>query len=66
VPVDAKVSVVTRSKTVNQAARQAEALRQNGSIGIWKVPTLAEGLRAKAMIARANASDRIFVVVEKP
>jgi hypothetical protein len=66
VPVDAKVAIVTRQKTVSQAARQAEALRQSGSIGVWKVPSLVEARRARAVIERANARDRLLVVVERP
>ena len=65
-PIDAKVAIVTRQKTVNQAMRQAEALRQNGAKGIWKVPDLREARRAKEVLRRAGAQDTIIVVVEKP
>jgi hypothetical protein len=64
-PVDAKLSIVTRQKTVDQATRQAEALRQNGLRGVWKVPSLAEARRAQRMLQRADATDTIFVIVER-
>jgi hypothetical protein len=65
VPIDSKTAIVTRAKTVDQARRQAEALRQNGSIGVWKVPSEYDARRARQMIDRANARDTIFIVVEK-
>jgi len=64
-PVDAKLSIFTAAKTENEAARQAAALRQSGSRGIWKVPSFKEALRAQMMITRARAEDVISVVVEK-
>jgi hypothetical protein len=63
--VDSKLSVVTRPKTVSQAVRQAQSLRQNGARGIWKVPNVAEAARARAMIQQAQAGDVLSVVVQK-
>jgi hypothetical protein len=65
IPIDSKLSVVTRPKTVDQARRQAEVLRQQKTIGIWKVPSYSEALRARRIIGEAGASDTIRVVVEK-
>jgi len=64
-PIDAKLSVVTRPKTVSQAIRQAHALRETGAKAIWKVPNIAEALRARKVIADAGAGDVIVVVVEQ-
>jgi len=64
-PIDAKLSIVTRPKTVDQAARQAAAYRQRGTIGVWKVTSLGEAVRARRMIEQADATDVIRVVVER-
>lgn len=64
-PVDAKLAVVTRPKTVGQAMRQADSLRQTSSKGIWKAPNMSEALRARRVIREANATDVLFVVVER-
>ena len=64
IPIDAKVSIVTRQKTVNQAMRQAEALRQHDTIGVWKVQDFGEAMRARRMIQRAKAEDVLRVVVQ--
>ena len=65
-PVDAKLSVVTRPKSVNQAMRQAESLAQNDAYGVWKVTSLKEAQRARKVLQKANAEQRIFIVVENP
>jgi len=64
IPIDSKLSVVTRPKTADQARRQAGSLRQAGTIGIWKVTSVTEAGRARAMITEAGASDVIRIIVE--
>lgn len=65
-PVDSKLSVVTRPKSVNQARRQAESLTQNDAYGVWKVTSLREARRARMVLEKAEAQDRIYIVVENP
>jgi len=47
--VDRKISVVTTSKSKDQALRQSEVLSQNGLTARWEVPTQAQANRAQKM-----------------
>ncbi|WP_193557084.1 hypothetical protein, partial [Pseudomonas viridiflava] len=47
--VDRKISVVTTSKSKDQALRQSDVLSQNGLTARWEVPTQAQANRAQKM-----------------
>ena len=65
VMVDRKVSIVTTQKSMDQALRQSDVLRQNGLMGRWEVPNAAQQTRAINMLNKLNVNN-ITVVVEKP
>jgi RHS repeat-associated protein len=64
-PVDTKIAVVTRPKSVDQARRQAESLRQTGSKAVWPVPNISEAVRARSVLRQAEADDVIRILIEK-
>ncbi|WP_227791509.1 beta strand repeat-containing protein [Burkholderia sp. BE17] len=63
VMVDRKVSVVTTSKSMDQAQRQSDALTQNGLTARWEVPTAQQATRAQNMLNKLGISNITVKVV---
>lgn len=64
--VDRKISVVTTSKSKNQALRQSEVLSQNGLTARWEVPTQAQATRAQKMFDELGIKNISIKVIREP
>ena len=64
--VDRKISVVTTSKSKDQALRQSEALSQNGLTGRWEVPSAAQASRAQKMFDELKIKNISVRIVHEP
>jgi filamentous hemagglutinin len=64
--VDRKISVVTTSKSKDQALRQSEALSQNGLTGRWEVPSATQASRAQKMFDELKIKNISVRVVNEP
>jgi len=53
--ISRKLSVVTGTKAKEQARRQADALRHNGLVGRWEVPTRDDAVRAARLLRECGA-----------
>jgi filamentous hemagglutinin len=62
--IDRKTSVTNYPKSQGQALRQSQALRENGLMGRWEVPTRAEAGRARNIFTDLQI-DNISVEVAK-
>jgi len=61
--IDRKVAVTTFPKAYYQAFRQSQALKANGFLGRWEVPTQAEANRATAIFNRLGINNITVQVV---
>lgn len=64
--VDRKISVVTTSKSKDQALRQSEVLSQNGLTARWEVPTQAQANRAQKMFDELGIKNISVRVIREP
>lgn len=64
--VDRKISVVTTSKSKDQALRQSEVLSQNGLTARWEVPTQAQANRAQKMFDELGIKNISVKVIREP
>jgi len=64
--VDRKISVVTTSKSKDQALRQSDVLSQNGLTARWEVPTQAQANRAQKMFDELGIKNISVKVIREP
>ncbi|QVQ29651.1 hemagglutinin repeat-containing protein [Achromobacter deleyi] len=64
--VDRKISVVTTSKSKDQALRQSDVLSQNGLTARWEVPTQAQAARAQKMFDELGIKNISVKVIHEP
>ena len=64
--IDRKRSVVTTKKAKDQAARQSQALRENGLTARWEVPTEAQARRARKVFEELGIKNITVRVVDGP
>jgi filamentous hemagglutinin len=64
--VDRKISVVTTSKSKDQALRQSDVLNQNGLTARWEVPTQAQANRAQKMFDELGIKNISVKVIREP
>lgn len=63
--IDRKTNIVTTQKSMEQAMRQSDALRQNGLKGRWEVPDADVKAKAKKLLDKLDI-DNITITVEPP
>ncbi|VVM73943.1 hypothetical protein PS664_01938 [Pseudomonas fluorescens] len=64
--VDRKISVVTTSKSKDQALRQSDVLSQNGLTARWEVSTQAQANRAQKMFDELGIKNISVKVIREP
>jgi len=63
--IDRKISVVTTSKSKDQALRQSDVLSQNGLTARWEVPTEAQVARAQKMFGELGIKNISVKVIHE-
>jgi filamentous hemagglutinin len=64
--VDRKISVVTTSKSKDQALRQSEVLKQHGLTARWEVPNEVQAARAQKMFDELGIKNISVRVIREP
>jgi hypothetical protein len=63
-PIDRKLGVSGKPRSVAQILRQSDVLAQHRLIGIWEVPTLVERKKALKLLKKLNVTNIKVKVVE--